>query len=166
VDTRNDPTRHLDDQAFFALAAPAAGEPEALPEHLSRCSTCARVLADWKTALRNLGEDDLGAIGRRTPEQWREKEDATMAAIRRASRRRGLARPVRWAVGIAASLLLLALALPARRHPAPAAVASSTPAAEDVLPPADRADDALLRDAEFLARGGDTATEFAVEEHL
>jgi len=167
MDTTNDLPKHLDDATLFALATPAAGEPEALPGHLSRCSSCARALAEWKSAIRTLGEEELGAIGRRSPEAWRAAEDATMAAIRRASRRRGIVRPLRWAVGIAASLLILALAIPARRRerrPSPAASASQ--AEENALPVADRADDALLKDAEFLARGGDTLPDLVPEDSL
>ena len=77
-------SNHLDDAALFALAAPAAGEPEALPEHLSRCSSCARSLAEWKSALRGLGEEELGPIGRRSPEEWRAAEDATRSGARAA----------------------------------------------------------------------------------
>jgi len=44
--------RHLTEEEIFALAAPAAGEPEALPRHLAHCTACGRTLQEWKTALQ------------------------------------------------------------------------------------------------------------------
>jgi len=38
--------KHLTDAELFALAAPATGEPEALPKHLSTCRTCSRALQE------------------------------------------------------------------------------------------------------------------------
>lgn len=85
-DEPNPIEKHLSDAELFALAAPAAGEPEALPEHLSRCGECARALREWKDAVRAVGEADAGELARRTPEQWRAAEEATMTAIRAAGR--------------------------------------------------------------------------------
>ncbi|HWZ85153.1 MAG TPA: hypothetical protein VN032_03065 [Thermoanaerobaculia bacterium] len=159
---------HLTDAEFFALAAPATGEPEALPRHLSRCRACSHTLQDWKGAVRSLADEETGEIDRRTPEEWRAAEEATMAAIRRSGRPRRSAHPLRWAVGIAAALVVLALALPARHTPSSLAVAP-TPAAESAaaeLTPADRADDELLRQAFYLAEGGDVETDARVAGRL
>ncbi|HEY1434878.1 MAG TPA: hypothetical protein VGG65_05840, partial [Thermoanaerobaculia bacterium] len=78
--------RHLTDAELFGLAAPATGEPEALPRHLSRCGGCSRALQEWKAAVRALGDEETGEIDRRTAEQWQAAEAATMAAIRKAVR--------------------------------------------------------------------------------
>ncbi|MDQ2871407.1 MAG: hypothetical protein M3S32_11725 [Acidobacteriota bacterium] len=146
-------TTHLTDAELFGLAIPAAGAPEALPSHLSDCLACSRALQEWKGAVRELG-GEMGPIGARTSEAWAEAEDQTMRAIRRAgSVRRGT--PLRWGVGIAASLLLIALAVPMRRSD-PAAIPAAGMAASD-LSPQDQADDALLRDVARLASAEDPA---------
>jgi hypothetical protein len=172
--------RHLNDDELFALAAPAAGEPEALPRHLAHCAACGRALQEWKAALSEVGDEDLGPIARRTDEAWHDAEDVTLAEIRRSGRRPSSRRALRWAVGIAASLLLVALAMPWRAlrpearqasasRPSPS-VSSGTaprPAVEGGLSGADRDDDALLRDAAYLAQGGgDWGTDVALEESL
>ncbi|MEP6768472.1 MAG: hypothetical protein ABJC61_07380 [Acidobacteriota bacterium] len=139
-------TTHLTGAELFGLAAPAVGSPEALPSHLSDCLACSRALQEWKGAVRELA-GEMGPIGGRTPEAWADAEDRTMSAIRGARFvRRGT--PLRWGVGIAASLLLIALVVPMRRSGSgapPAAMASD-------LSPQDQADDALLRDVARLAR--------------
>src|SRR5262245_7624744 len=160
--------KHLSDAELFSLAAPASGEPEALPKHLSECQSCSRALQEWQTALRAIGDDEVEEIERRTPQQWREAEAATMSAIRRAAPRTRR-NPWRWAVGIAASLAILALAMPWRQAPAPAATSASaveTASDDSALSPADSEDDALLREAADLARGGDDSSDLAMEESL
>jgi hypothetical protein len=125
--------------------------------------------------MREAGRDDVGELERRSPEEWRAAETATMAAIRRARPRRTVP-AVRWAIGVAAALLVVALAMPFRSR-APVAggpeVGESADAAgaSDVLESgfasaADRDDDALLRDAEYLAQGGDDHADFPIEENL
>jgi len=167
--------RHLTDEEIFAIAAPAAGEPEALPRHLAHCSACGRALQEWKVALREVAEEDLGPIAGRSDETWSAAEDATLSAIRRSGARPSRRRALRWAIGIAASLLLVALAMPWRSarpdarqasasRPSPAAPASH--GGDDGLSAADRADDELLRDAAYLARGGGDGTDIALEESL
>jgi hypothetical protein len=159
---------HLTDAELFALAAPAAGEPEALPRHLSRCPACSRALQEWKGAVRLLADEETSEIDRRSPEEWREAEQATMAAIRRAGRPGRRVHPVRWAVGIAASLALLALVLPGSRS-APVLAPVPTPSAQSAsgeLSAADRADDELLRQASFLAEGGDVDSDASAEGRL
>jgi hypothetical protein len=155
----SDLDRHLTDAELFALAAPASGEPEALPKHLSACRTCSRALQDWQGAVRVLAEQDAGEIGRRTDEEWRAAEDATLAKLKDATRPRRRVHPLRWAVAIAASLLVAALLLPSKRPPAQVAAAPATPVASSPssseLNPTDQADDDLLRQASFLAAGGD-----------
>lgn len=145
-------TTHLTDAQLFGLAIPAAGAPEALPSHLSDCLACSRALQEWKGAVRDLA-GEMGPIGGRTPEAWADAEDRTMRSIRRAGFvRRGT--PLRWGVGIAASLLLIALAVPMRRSGSGTAPAAGTAASE--LSPQDQADDALLRDVARLARADET----------
>jgi hypothetical protein len=163
--TRDISGEHLTDAELFTLAAPPSGEPEALPRHLSQCQLCSRALLDWKAAVSDLAGAQVREIERRSPEEWREKEAATMAAIRRAgsSERRG--HPVRWAIGIAASLLIVALAMP-RRGAQETAAAPAAPDGMALLSPADQDDDALLRDAEYLAQGGDDSDDLAMEESL
>jgi hypothetical protein len=161
-DTTVDP--HLTDAEIFSLAAPASGEPEALPAHLLRCPDCSRGLHEWKAALRAIGHDEVAELDRRTPGEWRQAEDATMSAIRRAGKPGGSRRAVRWAVGIAASLLLVALAMP--RRGGPEALAVPGPDQSAALSPADAEDDALLREAADLARGGDNHDDLALEESL
>ena len=161
--------RHLTDAELFALAAPAAGEPEALPEHLSCCRECTRALREWKDAVRAVGDDETGPLARRSPEEWRAAEEATLAAVRAAGRPARRAHPWRWALAAAASLLVAALALSGRR-PAPAttAAAKATPAPSaeaSELSPADAADDALLRESAYLASGADVDSD-ALEGRL
>jgi hypothetical protein len=156
----SDVDRHLTDAELFALAAPATGEPEALPKHLSACRTCTRALQDWKAAVVSLAEEDAGEIGKRTENEWRAVEDATLERLKKATPGRRRVHPLRWAVAIAASLLVAVLLLPPKRPPTHAAAISRTPAAKasssaDELTPADQADDDLLRQASFLAAGGD-----------
>jgi len=172
--------RHLTDEEIFALAAPAAGEPEALPRHLAHCGACGRALQEWKTALHEVADEDLGPVGRRSAEEWRAAEDATLSVIRRSGRRPSSRRALRWAMGIAASLVLVALAMPFRTRSASpgtaagaeagagSASASMRRAGEDSLSAADRDDDALLRDAAYLAQGGGdgTGADIALEESL
>jgi hypothetical protein len=156
--------RHLTDQELFSLAVPAAGEPEALPGHLSRCRDCSRALQEWKGAMRALAGEDIAELDRRSPEEWRAAEDATLSAVRRSGRMSRGRHSMRWALGIAASLLVVALAMPGRKGNTPVAAESAGPVPE--LSPADQADDAFLREAEYLARGGDDSSDLAVEESL
>jgi hypothetical protein len=156
---------HLSDAELFALAAPATGEPEALPRHLSHCQTCSRALQEWKAAVRALAEEEVGELNRRSSTEWRAAEDATMAAILRSSKPHRLRRPLRWAIGIAASLLIVALAMP-RRSVAPASAGLAASSEEPALSDADREDDRLLRDVSFLAQGDDTSSSLLVEESL
>jgi hypothetical protein len=165
MDEDMSPESHLSDAELFGLAAPAAGEPEALPRHLLRCPACSRALREWKASVRAMADQDVDELTRRSPAQWRAAEQATMAAIRRARRPGHRSHPLRWAVGIAASVAVLALAIPARR-PMPVVPALPTPPAEVALSPVDRADDALLRDAAYLAQGGDTVVDPDGEDNL
>jgi hypothetical protein len=140
---------HLTDAELFGLALPPAGEPEALPAHLSECGACGRALQDWKAAVRELAREGAGPIERRTPAQWREAEERTLALIRGARVRRHF--PVGWAAGLAAAVLLAVLLLPGRGLRTPELPASPSGEAAE-LSAADRADDALLRDVNLLAR--------------
>ena len=162
---QNDSDRHLTDAELFGLAAPAAGEPEALPPHFSSCQACSRALQEWKASVRALAAEEVDEIERRSPADWQAAEDATMAAIRRAARPGRKSHPLRWAVGIAATLAVIALAMPGRRI-VPIAAAVPTPTADAGLSPADRADDDLLREASYLAGGGDDAAEADSEGRL
>ena len=175
TDERNANDGHLTDSALFALAAPAAGEPEALPAHLSRCRDCARALREWKAAMGAVGEGEAGELARRSDEEWRAKEDATLEAIRRAARPRRPVHAWRWALAAAASLFVAALVLSGRRPaPAPPAVAAARPtlpAAASAAPSSelsaeDAADDRLLREASYLAGGGDVDSGSGLEARL
>ncbi len=160
-----DTDRHLTDADLFGLAAPASGEPEALPPHLSACTACSHALQEWKVSVRALAAEEVDEIERRSPADWQAAEDATMAAIRRAARPGRKSHPLRWVLGIAATLAVIALAMPGRRV-VPIAAAVPTPAADAGLSPADRADDDLLREASYLAGGGDDAAEAESEGRL
>ena len=142
---------HLTDPELFGLALPAAGEPEALPRHLSECLTCSRALQEWKSAVRELAQEGTDVLGRRTAADWEALEERTLQAIRGARPSRRV--PLKWAVAIAATLLIAALAVPVRKafqaRPAPVTVAA--------LSAQDASDDALLRDVNRLARGDDSA---------
>jgi hypothetical protein len=155
--------RHLTDAELFALAVPAAGEPEVLPRHLLECQSCSRSLQEWKASVQELAEEDVDAINRRSPEEWNAAADATMARIRNAARPTRRHRSLRWVIGIAASLLILALAIP--RHGAPRATAAVAPEASG-LSATDQEDDQLLRDVAFLAQEDDTGTGLGLEDSL
>lgn len=144
-------TTHLTDSELFGLALPPAGEPEALPAHLSECGACGRALQNWKTAVRDLAREGAGPIDRRTPAQWQEAEERTLAVIRGARVRSHF--PVRWAAGLAAAVLVAVLLLPGRgmRTSAPASPVASPAGESAELSAVDRADDALLRDVNLLA---------------
>ncbi|MGH9367040.1 MAG: hypothetical protein ACRD3M_05125 [Thermoanaerobaculia bacterium] len=142
---------HLTDEELFGLALPPVGEPEALPAHLLQCSRCGRALQEWKAAVRQLAEEDVDPVRRRSPEEWRAAEDRTLEALRSARKARR-PRALPWAAGLAAAVLLAALLWPAR-PPAPAPSGPSEQSAE--LSPEDAADDALLREVARLSRGED-----------
>ncbi|MDQ6891453.1 MAG: hypothetical protein M3167_02100 [Acidobacteriota bacterium] len=144
--------RHLTDAELFGIALPAAGAPEALPEHLSDCLPCTRALTEWKAAVRDVGAEGDNAVARRSPEEWEEAQAKTMASVRR-SRFEGRTLPLRWAMSVAAVLLLFAVAIPLQRSASlrqrSAAQGSSELSAQD------QADDTLLRDVARLSRGDD-----------
>ena len=166
---RHAPEDHLTDAELLSLAAPASGEPEPLPRHLSRCEACSRALQEWRAAMREMAREDVAELDRRSPEEWRAAEDATMAAIRKARPRSHRATAARWAIAVAAALLVVALAMPFRRG---AETSSPAPETAEKRPdmglasPADRADDALLREVEYLAQGGDDHADMILEESL
>lgn len=167
-----DDSKHLTDAELLSLAAPASGEPEPLPRHLSSCDACSRALQEWRHAMRDAAREDVSELERRTPEEWRAASDATMAAIRRAGPRARKASPARWAAAIAAALVVVALAMPFRRGAGPSASSAPSPSnpgdSSDMAlaSPADRDDDALLRDVEYLAQGGDDHADLVLEESL
>jgi hypothetical protein len=138
---------HLSEGELFTLAVPPAGEPEALPRHLSECSSCSRALSEWKTAVRDLAGRDTDALSRRTPRDWEALEERTLEAIR-GTRVRGSRRLGWWAAAVAAAVLF-AVALPVSRT-------TSRPAARPTLAAQfttqDQEDDLLLRDVARLSR--------------
>ncbi len=148
-------TPHLTDQELFDLALPPAGEPEALPRHLSECLVCSRALQTWKSAARELAQEDADVIEQRSPREWEVLEEKTLEVIRRSKRSRP-GRSLRWAMAIAASLLLLALVLPGRRPVTKPMPAARQAAAEMSLQ--DQADDKLLRDVARLTQGEDSGS--------
>ena len=142
--------RHLTDPELFTLAAPPVGEPEAIPHHLSECQSCSRALLEWKNAVRELAEEEVEALDRRSAADWEALENETIAAIRRAGHARR-APAVKWAISIAAALLLAAFLAPMRRAERGAG-GSGAPAS---ISAQDQKDDALLRDVARLSRGED-----------
>jgi hypothetical protein len=151
-------TDHLSDGELFALALPPTGAPEPLPRHFSECLRCSRALADWKIAVRELADEDEQVVAGRSPEEWRAVEDATLSMIRRAGAPgRGGAGMLRWALPVAASLLLFGL-LVGRRDDAAVPIAPVDVVDDPVgLSVEDRADDVFLRDVERLASGEEAA---------
>ena len=139
---------HLTEAELFTLAVPPAGEPEALPRHLSECLACSRALSEWKNAMRELGEEDAEIFSKRSPQEWEQLEEKTLAAVRRTR----IGRPRlswRWVAIVAAAFLLFALALPlAKKRIEPKALPRTAE-----LTAQDQADDALLRDVARLTRG-------------
>lgn len=145
-------TRHLTDGELCALAIPAGGAPEALPRHLSDCLACTRALSEWKEALSEVAAE-AGTLDGRTERDWEGAASRTMERIRRSPRLRA-AGSMRWAVGLAAALLLTVLSLPLRPGASsPRAVAPDRDRGE--LTGQDQADDALLRDVARMARADD-----------
>jgi hypothetical protein len=147
-------TPHLTDAELFTLAVLPVGEPEALPRHLSECFRCSRALQEWKLAVRELADEETEALDRRSAAEWEALENGTIEAMRRAGWKRR-APAVKWAVSIAASLLLAVLLLPSMRktgQDAPARPVAALSAQDDQQ---DQKDDALLRDVARLSRGED-----------
>jgi hypothetical protein len=146
---------HLTDEELFALAVPAAGVPEALPRHLSGCLRCSRALADWKGAVRDLGDQDEEALANRSADEWRAVEDATLEAVgRQGAPGRARTRRLSWALPAAAALLLCVLLVTGRNDSARIVNGSDDTASFSAQ---DRADDALLRDVDRLASGDETS---------
>jgi hypothetical protein len=109
-------------------------------------------MADWKSALHDLAEEDEAAIDRRSPEDWRIAGDATLEAIRRSGPPgRSRVRTLAWALPVAASLFLVAV-FAVRRPSAPVSFDDTAG-----LSAQDRADDALLRDVDQMASGDESA---------
>lgn len=142
-------TPHLTEEDFFRLAVPPAGEPEAIPAHLQGCGKCARNVQVWKTAMRELAEEDEATLGKRTSEEWEAREEETMATVRKSGAPGSQRRRLVWTLGVAASLLL-AVFLLTRPGPPPDPAAFEETAELSVE---DRADDDLLREISVLARG-------------
>jgi hypothetical protein len=145
---------HLTDAELFNLAVPPVGEPEALPRHLSECLSCSRALQEWKSAVRELADEETEELDRRSPAQWEELEKKTIEAMRRAGRARR-APAARWAVLIAASLLLAVFLIPARKTGQGSPRHSASPA---TLSAQDQRDDLLLRDVARLSQGEDNGS--------
>ena len=146
-------TPHLTDAELFTLAVLPVGEPEALPRHLSDCFRCSRALQEWKLAVREIADEETEALDRRSAAEWEALENGTIEAMRRAGRKRR-APAVKWAVSIAASLLLAVLLLPSMRKTGRDAPAQAVAA----LSAQDQKDDALLRDVARLSRGEDNGS--------
>jgi hypothetical protein len=147
--------RHLTDAELFNLAVPPVGEPEALPRHLSECWSCSRALQEWKGAVRDLADEETEELDRRTAAEWQALEEKTIEAMRRAGRTRR-APAVRWAVSIAASLLLAVLLIPARKSGRTAIPQREASVA--AFSAQDQKDDALLRDVARLSQGEDSGS--------
>jgi hypothetical protein len=148
-------TRHLTDGELCALAVPAGGSPEALPRHLSDCLACTRALSEWKAALAEVA-DDSGPLDGRTEHDWDLAAARTMARVRKSSMVPARAvTSMRWAVGLAAVLLLTVLSLPLRRNGGSTRLSSMAEHDRAELSGQDQADDDLLRDVARMARADD-----------
>jgi hypothetical protein len=150
---------HLTDDELFGLALPPAGEPEALPPHVLSCAKCGRALQEWKAAVIDIGEEDVAPVNDRTAAEWRAAEDRTLESLRHVTPGRSR-RPVVWAAGLAAAVLLAILIAPGRqgsaaKAPAATAAAAVSSARAPEMSPQDAADDTLLRDVAKLSRGDD-----------
>jgi len=157
---------HLTDAQLAELAVPAGISPEGLPAHLSECLACTRALSEWKEALAAIA-DETGSLESRTAEEWAEASRATMSRIRRS--RSSVPMPAwRWAVGVAAALLIAVVALPLRsgwssrsgsasvsRPDRPARGADADRSDRTELSQQDQADDLLLRDVARMSRADD-----------
>ena len=144
---------HLTDAELFNLAVPPVGEPEALPRHLSECLSCSRALQEWKSAVRELADEETEELDRRSAAEWESLEEKTIEAMRRAGRTRS-APAVKWAVSIAASLLLAVFLIPAGK----AGRAPGGRAARTTFSAQDQTDDTLLRDVARLSQGEDSGS--------
>lgn len=145
--------RHLADSELFSLAVPPVGEPEALPRHLSECWSCSRALQEWKSAVRELADEETEELDRRSPAEWEALEEKTIEAMKRTGRIRP-ASATRWAVLIAACLLLAVFLIPSRRAVPAAARRSNARLA--TLSAQDQRDDLLLRDVARLSQDDDS----------
>jgi len=156
TETNGHAAGHLSDAELFTLALPPAGEPEALPRHLSDCSRCSRAFGEWKTAVRELAEEDTETLRTRSHEEWEALERRTIDAIAR-SRIGGFHISTRQALTVAAVVAFFAVALPLwRGREGAARSTSSAPVAQ--LSAQDQADDALLKDVARLSRAEDDSS--------
>jgi hypothetical protein len=156
MEAKENAAGHLSDAELFTLALPPAGEPEALPRHLSDCSRCSRAFAEWKTAVRELAEEDTEALRTRSQQEWEALERRTIDAIAR-SRIGGFRVSTSQALAAAAVVTFFAIALPLwRGRESASRSASSTPAAQ--LSTQDQADDTLLKDVARLSRAEDDSS--------
>ena len=146
--------QHLTDAELFNLAVPPVGEPEALPRHLSECLSCSRALQEWKSAVRELADEETEELDRRSGTEWEALEEKTIEAMRRAGRTRR-SPAVKWAVSIAASLLLAMLLIPARKA---GRASAGRPVEIAAFSAQDQRDDTLLRDVARLSQGEDSGS--------
>ena len=152
---RTQPVVHLTDDALFVWPFPQRGVPECTPRAPPPVRAPARaLLADWKNRCRTCGSKGRRPAGEARRRWWIEVEEATLAAIRGRALRARRARTLRWALPVAASLLVFALP---RDHEENPAHAPEPPEDTAGLSTQDRADDALLRDVDSLASGDDTS---------
>jgi anti-sigma factor RsiW len=137
---------HLRPEDFFLLVLPPAGEPEALPAHLSSCAPCARQFAHWRAAAEGLSASPEGP-----PADF---ERRVMESIRSTTAPRSRVSARRWIAGVSAAACLLAVFwLGARVGRQPQPVLGGTSVAS--MSEADRADDELLRDVSRLVSSDD-----------
>jgi hypothetical protein len=158
-------TRHIPFDELYALAAPPAGEPEALPAHLAVCRTCGRAFQTIKQAIVEIGYEADNATARRTPADWSQAEREVMAKVRAlgtpARRSHPGKRRAIWGGLLAASALLafwlVRINLETGPKPEPMTAQATSSAS---MSPADQADDALLRDVARLSEGGEPAPDW------
>lgn len=140
--------RHLEPEEFFLLAFPPAGEPEALAPHLSACGACARQLAEWRRAAREL-ESPAGAPSS-------DFERIVMERVRSSPAPRSRRNARRIGAGVAVAACLAGAFYLGTRLRTAAPVAAEAPTAP-AMTEADRADDELLRDVSRMVSEDDGA---------
>jgi RNA polymerase sigma-70 factor, ECF subfamily len=146
-DDRERPARKASaPEDFFLLVLPPAGDPEALPPHLSGCAPCARQFAQWRAAA-----EGLAASPEDPPADFERKVMAQIRSKRPPRSRRSARRSI--AGLLSAACLLAAFWLGTRIGGQPKH--SSQEATIASMSEADRADDELLRDVSRLVSSDD-----------
>jgi hypothetical protein len=148
VRKETDTLRHLTAADFFLLAMPPAGDPEALPSHLSTCASCARDFSEWKKAVKELAAQEADP-----PADF---ERAVVSRVRRLRTPRSRRR-LRHVVAVFAAAACLLLAFEAGLRVGSFRRGAAPPPTSEVMSARDREDDELLRSVARLISGEENA---------